>query len=260
MAGHRRGRFLHGSRPVLDADDVVGEFDHALEPVLGHDHGDGQIVHETGDGCQHLLGSGRVQRAGGLVQHEHRGPRGECCPDGHPLLLPAGQAVETALAQRHQPQEVEGLLHAPAHHVGCEAQGLHRVGQLILHRVRGEARARVLAHGPHHSGEIPGSVGAGVQPVDAHPPGQRATGEMGDQAVDHVQQRGLARAGASDDQGEIALRDQQVDVAQHRLLAFRMRKVTCSKRIMPSSRAVAVAGVSSAGSAASTMAAVMQRR
>jgi hypothetical protein len=41
-----------------------------------------------------------------------------------------------------------------------------------------------------------------------------AAGEVGDQAVDRAQERGLAGAGGADGERELALGDVQVDVAQ----------------------------------------------
>ena len=52
-------------------DDPVGEGHHPLEPVLGHDHGEPEVVDQSGQRAQHLLGRGRVQGGGWLVEHKH---------------------------------------------------------------------------------------------------------------------------------------------------------------------------------------------
>ena len=53
---------------VLDPDDVVGEFHHAFQTMLRHQDCDRQVVHQTGDGRQHLLRAGRIECARRLVE------------------------------------------------------------------------------------------------------------------------------------------------------------------------------------------------
>ena len=85
---------------------------------------------------------------------------------------------------------------------------------------------------PTTSARSRGRCVAGVAAGDGDPAGQRAAGEVRHQAVDGAQQRRLARAGAADDQAQLALGHVQVDAGQHRRGRCR-RSVTptCSNRI-----------------------------
>jgi hypothetical protein len=113
--------------------------------VLGQQHGDPQVVHQPVQRGEHLLGRARVQRRGGLVEHEHGGVRGERRADRHALLLPAGQRGQRAVAQLGEAEQVECLLDAAPHDRLREADRLHGVGQLVLDGVGDEPGDRVLA-------------------------------------------------------------------------------------------------------------------
>ena len=55
---------------AVEEHDAVGVLHHPLEAVLGHHDGDAEVVHEPGDGGEHLLGGGGVERGRRLVEHE----------------------------------------------------------------------------------------------------------------------------------------------------------------------------------------------
>ena len=128
-----------------DERDPVGERHDALEPVLGQEHGQAEVVDEPGDRGEDVLGRGRVEGRGGFVEHQHARVRGEHRPDGHPLLLAAGQAAQGAGAEVGDAEQVERLLDPAAHRLGGRAELLHAVGQLLLDRVGDEPGERVLA-------------------------------------------------------------------------------------------------------------------
>ncbi len=197
--------------------DAVGVLHHPLQPVLGQQHGHTQVVHQAGDRGQHLLGSGRVERRGRLVQHQDARVRGEYRADRHPLLLAAGQLVQRPVPQLGQAQQVEGLLHPLAHHLRRDGQLLHRVGEFLLHRVGGEPGQRVLPHHAHHVGEFARRMVRGVPPVDRHPAVQGTAGEVRHQAVHGAQERRLAGAGPAHHQAQLTFRDRQFDDPQDRL-------------------------------------------
>ena len=201
---------------TVDGDDDVGVLDHAFEAVLGHDDGDAEVVDQACQGGEHFLGGGRIEGGGGLVEHEHARMGGEDGADGHALLLAAGQRTERSAAQGLEPEEIEGLLDAFAHDRGGHGELFHGVGELVFDGVGDEAVDRVLHDHADHVGEIAGPVVAGVVPVDGDAPGEGAAGEVGNQSVDGAQECRLARAGATDDEAELALDDVHVDVAQRR--------------------------------------------
>ena len=201
---------------------AVGVLQHPLEPVLGHQHGDAEVVHEAGHGGEHLLGRGRVERRGRLVEDEHPRVRREDRADGRALLLPAGQRRQRAVADVGEPEQVEHLLDPLAHHVGRQPQLLHAVGELLLQGVGHEAGERVLADDPDEVGELARRVRTGVAPVDEHPAAQGAAGEVRDQAVDRAEQGRLAGAGGADRDAQLALGHDQVDLAQGRCRGARV--------------------------------------
>ena len=197
--------------------DGVGVVQHPLDPVLGHDDGDGEVVHEPGDGREHLLGAGGVEGRGGLVEQDDAGVRREHRPDRDPLLLPSGQLTQRDVAQLGDAEQVEGLLDPLAHRGGRQPELLHAVGELLLDGVGHEPGERVLPDDADQVGEVAGPVVAGVAAVEPHVAGQRAAGEVRHPPAHRTEQGRLARAGAPDDEGELALGDGEVDVAQHRL-------------------------------------------
>ena len=107
---HVRGRQHVGRRAVAnpavgaDREHPVGVLHDPLEPVLGDQRGDAEVVDEPGDRGQHVLGRGRVERRGRLVEHEHLGVRGQHRADRDPLLLPAGELVQRPAAQVGEPR------------------------------------------------------------------------------------------------------------------------------------------------------------
>ncbi len=64
-----------GDHPPVagEVEDAVGVLDDPLQAVFGEEHGDAEVVDEPGDGGEHLLGGGRVERGGGLVEDEDPG-------------------------------------------------------------------------------------------------------------------------------------------------------------------------------------------
>ena len=118
-----RARVAGGDAAVaVHVGDGVGVVHHALEAVLGEQHGDAEVVHEPGDGREHVLGRVRVERGGRFVEHERARVRGEHRTDRDALLLPARERAERPGAELGDPEEVERLLDALAHHVGPAAR------------------------------------------------------------------------------------------------------------------------------------------
>ena len=114
-----------------------------------------------------------------------------------------------------QPEEVERLLDALAHHVGRQRELLHPVRELFLDGVGDESGERVLADDADDVGELTRRVRARFATVDEHAAREVAAGEVGDQPVDRAEQRRLADARPADDEHELAFGDREVDVAEH---------------------------------------------
>ena len=114
--GRARSAAAERAEPSVEQHDGVGVLHHPLEPVLGHDDGDAEVVDEPGDGGEHLLGGGGVERRGRLVEHEDPRVGGEHRADGDALLLAARERAQGAAAQLGDAEQVERLLHPLAHH------------------------------------------------------------------------------------------------------------------------------------------------
>ena len=182
-----------------------------FEPVLGEEHGEAEIVDEAGQDREHVLGRAGIERRGRLVEHEHARRRREHRTDRDALRFAGRQRAERAPAQRGDAEQVEHVLDPAAHHVGRDAEVLHRVRELVLDGVGDEARGRVLTDHTDTIGQLPGRRHGG-DPVDGDAPEQRAAGEVGDEPVHRAQQRRLAGTGLADDEEEVALVDREVDV------------------------------------------------
>ena len=190
-----------------DVHDGVGVVQHPLDPVLGHDHGDGEVVHEPGDGGEHLLGAGGVEGRGRLVEQDDARVRGEHRPMATRCCWPpdssrSGTSRSSAMPSRSSVSSTRLRIVA-----GGRPELLHAVGELLLDGVGDEAGERVLADDADEVGEVAGPVVAGVAAVQAHVAGQRAAGEVRDPPAHGAEQGRLARPGASDDEGQLALVD-----------------------------------------------------
>jgi hypothetical protein len=64
--------------------------------VLGDQDRDAEVVHQPGEGREHVLGGGGVEGGGGLVEHQQPRVHGQHRADGDPLLLPAGERAQVA--------------------------------------------------------------------------------------------------------------------------------------------------------------------
>ena len=145
--------------------------------------------------------------------------RGEHRSDRDALLLPARERPQRARAQLRDPEQVEGLLDAFAHHLGRQAELLHRVGELFLDRVGDEPREWVLSDIADGLGHVAWLVLARVEAADDNTAREMAAGEVGHETVDRAEQAGLAGSGRPDHKTELALVDREVDVAQHGAVA-----------------------------------------
>ncbi len=209
LGGTEHGRRSSGRDGTVgfDLDDPICVLHDPLESVLGQDHRHTQVVHEASDGGKHLFGSGRIQRRGRLVENQDTGVSGQHRSDGHPLLLAARQLMKGPVPQVGDAQEIEGLLDTLAHDIRRNCQLLHAVGKLLLDGVGGEAGEWILSDHPDHVGQLPWRTQTGLAPVDQHPPGHGAAGEVGDQTVDRTEQRGFAHPGAPDHQSQLTFVD-----------------------------------------------------
>ncbi len=202
------------ARPV-DDDDRVGVLHDPFQPVLRAHDRQPQVADQSGEGGQNVLGRLGIERRGGLVQHEHPRLGGQHGADGHPLALARGQGGDRPIAQVGQPEQIEGVLYPATHHVGGQAELLHRPCQLVFDHVGDEAVVHPLGKVADDRGQVAWRGGGRGHAVDGDRPGQHAPGEAGDQPRNRSQQRALARTGRPDHQRQVALRNGQIDAVEH---------------------------------------------
>ncbi len=197
-------------------DDAVGVLHDPFEAVFGEHDGDAEVVHQAGDRGEHLFGRGRVERGGGLVEHEHARVGREHGADRDALLLAAGDLVQRPIAQLGQTKRSSVSSTRLRIVSGGHRELFHAVRELFFDDVGDEAGERILSDDADDIGQLARRMRRGVASVDGDSALEHAAGEVGDQAVDRAEQRRLARTGAPDDEAELAFVDAEVDVAQHR--------------------------------------------
>ena len=212
-------------QPSLGSDqtDPVRERDHPLQPVLGEQHRDADVVDQAGERGEHVLGGGRVECGGRLVEHDEPGVHGQHRADRDPLLLPAGQGAQVARAQVCDAEQVEGLLDPAAHRLRQQSELLHAVGELLLDRVGDEPGQWVLPHEPDGVRPLPRRCLQHRRPVQQHLAGEVAAGEPRHEPGHDPEQGGLARPGRTGDEHQLALLDGQVDAGEDRRVGVRQR-------------------------------------
>ena len=152
---HRGGRAV-GDRAVAgEVDDAVGVLHDPFEPVLGEHDGDAEVVHEPGDRGQHLLGRGRVERRGRLVEHEHRGDGRSAPSRSRPAAAGRPRARATA-RRRSSARPSRSSVSSTRLRItsGGRPSCSMRVGELVLDGVGDEAGQRVLADDADEVGQL----------------------------------------------------------------------------------------------------------
>ena len=212
------GRGADHQRAAAAGDEhhAVGVLHDALEPVLGHQHGDAEVVHQPLQHGEHVLGRGRVEGGGRLVEDEDARVRGEHRADGDALLLAGGQRGERPVAQPGEAEQVERVLDPAAHRVGGDAEVLHRVGELVLDGVGDEAGERVLADVPDDVGELARRCSRVSRPSTVTRPVSSPPVKCGTRPLTARSSVDLPGAGAPDDQAQLALGHVQVDAGEDR--------------------------------------------
>ena len=88
--------------------------------------------------------------------------------------------------------QVECVLDPPSHHRRLDAKVLHGIGDLILDPVGDEGGRGVLSDVADRARQLGGRRVSDRATIDDHVAEHLAAREVGHEAVDHLEQRGLA--------------------------------------------------------------------
>ena len=249
-AGHHGHRRSDGQATVCSDDcDTRRVLHDPFQSMFGEENGEAEIVDESGEDRQHVLGRARIERRGGFVEDQDTRRCREHRTDRDSLRLTRRERCERSPSKCSDAEKVEHVLDAAAHHVGRDAEILHRVRELVLDGVGDEARGRVLADDADAVGELSRRCD-GRDAVNGHSSEQGTAGEVRDEPVHGSQQRRLPGARLSDDEEELALVDCEVRIDQRgrRRVGIRERHVVERDHgvVSAGSRGDAKAGVAAA--------------
>ena len=111
---HVGGGAALDDRPVVEHDQLVAEVPDDAEVVGDQHERQPEVADERAQQVEDLDPHGHVERAHRLVADEQARARGDGAGDGDALLLPAGELVRIAPAdRRRQPDLFEHLVDAP---------------------------------------------------------------------------------------------------------------------------------------------------
>ena len=197
---------------VLQGDDAMVELLHELVLMRDHQHGRALFV-DLRQQLHDIVGHLRVDVAGRLVGDDQRRIVHQRPRQPHALLFAAGQLRRIAAALVLQVEQLQNIRHAAADLPPGLADHTHGERHVIVHG-HGVDQPKILKNDPHRAAEIrhlpPPQAGQAIV-VDDHLAG-------GGQLLvhDQLEERAFAGAGRTDDKGELAVVDVQVDITQRR--------------------------------------------
>ena len=159
----------------------------------------------------------RVERVGRLVEQQDLRVHREHARDGDALLLAAGQRVGRAVEQRRDAQLLGDGRDALAHVVLGEAELQRAERELVEGGVAEQLDVGVLEDEAHAAAELAAKRRVLERVLGERVPERRDRASRGEhEAVEHLEQRGLARAVRAGDGDVLAGLDRQVDAGQRR--------------------------------------------
>jgi len=203
-------------------DHVVLRDDHDAVDLLGRDR---EVVRREHHRAPRRLPLGQdveqphlaagVEVVGGLVEKEDARLHRDHRPDRDPLLLTAGQRVRRPIEQLVEAERLRCLGDALAHLRLRQAELQRAERQLVEHARAKQLDVGLLEHEPDLRAEL-ASEGGLLQGVFRERPAERLDGPLRreDEAVEHLQQRRLARAVGPDYRDVLSLVDRERDAAE----------------------------------------------
>mmetsp|Transcript_112785 Transcript_112785/g.319891 ORF Transcript_112785/g.319891 Transcript_112785/m.319891 type:complete len:209 (+) Transcript_112785:1120-1746(+) len=202
--------------PRAQAGDLLEQREHLGRGLVDGAADDAAPPRQRPQQPHELRGREGIQPARGLVQQHNGGVGDQLHADRGPLALAARHSLYQSAADgggpaRREPQATQQVVHLRGSLLPRAPGPLQRgtEQQRLLHRLRGQQRV-VLHHKRHAplqlarrddlAPDLDGAAEAAALALGALPSGQ------------HVQQRGLARAGGPEDRRELALLQTARDV------------------------------------------------
>ena len=201
---------------MLQDGNPVADLLHNAHLMGDDDDRDAHLGIDVTDQFQDCMGSLGIQSGGRLVAQQHVGIGGQRTGDGNTLLLTAGQLGRVGIRLVRQAdhfQQLQGALFSLGLLHTSQLQGQHDV----LHTGALHQQVEALEDHRHTAADGAQLLLAHRTQVAAIQQDHAVRGAL--QHVDAAHQRGLARAGHTDDAINIAVVDGQVDVAQRIHLA-----------------------------------------
>ena len=206
---------LHNNGAAVHDNDLVSMADNFAHNVLNQHNGDAVLLVDIFDQGENVALANGVQHGGGLVADDDLGQHCVDTCDGNALLLTAGQLHGLTADQLFQLQIFHTAVDAVHALVVVIAQVGSAEGNILFNSHAEQLGVGILEHqtdGLCHGGNL--GLG-GIHTVNGDLTGQVALDEVGDDAVHHLAQGGLAGAGGTGDNHEVAFLDLQVDVLQN---------------------------------------------
>ena len=162
---------------------------------------------QAGDLHPHLDAERRVEVGKRLVEQEDLGLAHDGAADGGALALAAGELLGLALEQRLDLQDAGGFGDAAGDLVGWRAGHAQTERQVLFHR---HVRIKGVGLEDHRHLAFARRQAGDVAALDA----DRAGGDAF-QSAHHAQERGFSAARRTDEDGELAGADREVDALDH---------------------------------------------
>src|SRR5262245_22161340 len=217
---HLVRRPLHREPPLAQQRHAIGHREAQLEIVRHHHRGRLELGLERGDQLADPPRVGRIEAGGGLVVEDDARTQRDRARHADALAHAARELGGQLLLGAREADALEALAHALAHPLLRPAHVLaDRVRDVLVDRERVEQRGALEHHPEVAAQRHPVVLGQAAHVAAEHGdlPGVAA------QQPDHVLQTDrLSRARAAEDGEGLALRDAEVEAAQHGLLAERL--------------------------------------
>lgn len=202
---HGIGRSVgDGAAACIEGDHPIGDRHGGIEVVLDEDDRAVARGRHLGQRRINLLNARRVEIGGGFVEHQQRRPHRQCARDRESLAATARQTVGVVRPPIPQTDAAQGVFGSSENLLDRQAQVLRPEGDLVEQGAGDQLGVGVLKDHAHAGAQSGDGGRPGIQPVDAHPAGDRGGDRVGDEAVERQGEGRLARTAGSEQEHDFA--------------------------------------------------------